>query len=143
MYYNKKGLKFNFLVVFWIENFHWIYVWNFFSGLWLSVFSLGNFVGPTISGVVVQVKGFRFTTMIFFVLYLLMLLFDIIEAIKRKIQENGRRDELWYCKRLTWKNIEIEIKAYPKYFHISMFFVIELFLIIPFYGYIMYYMHQK
>lgn len=58
-----------------------------FSGLWLSVFSLGNFVGPTISGVLVQVKGFRFTTLIFFVLYLVMLLFDIIEAIKRKIQE--------------------------------------------------------
>jgi len=51
------------------------------SGLWLSMFSLGNFVGPTVSGAVVQVMGFRFTTLVFFVLYISMLLFDIIDCV--------------------------------------------------------------
>ena len=58
------------------------------AGIWLSAFSLGNFVGPTIAGALVQTEGFRNTTLIFFFLYLVMLVLDIFEAIHRKIQES-------------------------------------------------------
>jgi len=58
------------------------------SGIWLSAFSLGNFVGPTIAGFLVTTEGFRTTTLIFFILYLLMLVIDIFEAIHRKIQDS-------------------------------------------------------
>ena len=57
------------------------------TGIWLSAFSLGNFVGPTIAGALVQTEGFRNTTLIFFALYLIMLILDIFEGIYRKIQE--------------------------------------------------------
>ena len=57
------------------------------TGIWLSAFSLGNFVGPTIAGALVETEGFRNTTLIFFFLYLVMLLLDIFEAVYRKIQE--------------------------------------------------------
>lgn len=48
--------------------------------MWLSAFSLGNFVGPTIGGCLVQTQGFRGTTLIFFCLYGLMIIVDSIEA---------------------------------------------------------------
>lgn len=51
------------------------------SGIWLSAFSLGNFVGPTIAGALVQTEGFRTTTLVFFVLYAVMCLVDICEGI--------------------------------------------------------------
>ena len=54
------------------------------------MFSLGNFVGPTISGAVVQIKGFRFTTLVFFVLYILMLLFDIIEGVNMNTRKRAK-----------------------------------------------------
>ena len=56
-------------------------------GIWLSAFSLGNFVGPTIAGALVETEGFRNTTLIFFALYLVMLVLDVFEAIYRSIQE--------------------------------------------------------
>ena len=50
-------------------------------GIWMSSFALGNFVGPTIGGIVVQEVGFQYTTLVFFVLYSIMLLTDIVQAI--------------------------------------------------------------
>ena len=52
-----------------------------FLGVWLSAFSLGNFVGPTIAGILVQTESFRTTTLIFFCLYIVMVIVDSIEAI--------------------------------------------------------------
>jgi MFS family permease len=49
-------------------------------GVWLSAFSLGNFVGPTLAGFLVQTQGFRGTTTIFFGLYALMIVIDLSEA---------------------------------------------------------------
>ena len=54
--------------------------------MWLSAFSLGNFVGPTIAGAIVQAKGYRFTTLVFFILFLLMFVIDVMEAIFREIK---------------------------------------------------------
>ena len=50
------------------------------SGVWLSAFSLGNFVGPTLAGCLVQTEGFRMTTLIFFCLYAAMIVIDLMEA---------------------------------------------------------------
>jgi len=49
-------------------------------GVWLSAFSLGNFVGPTLAGFLVQTQGFRGTTTVFFSLYAIMILVDLSEA---------------------------------------------------------------
>ena len=67
----------------------------FFSalpGIWLSAFALGNFTGPTVAGVMVDTEGFPRTTLIFFGLYLIMLLVDIVEALcnsRRSSQQEG------------------------------------------------------
>jgi len=60
------------------------------SGIWLSAFSLGNFVGPTIAGALVQVKGFATTTLIFFSLYALMIVIDIIDLIVEKVRNRRK-----------------------------------------------------
>lgn len=59
------------------------------SGIWLSAFALGNFVGPTVAGLAVDVIGFRRTTIIFFALYAAMAAFDAIEAIKQAARQRA------------------------------------------------------
>ena len=63
--------------------------WNTFIiiGIWLSAFSFGNFIGPTIGGALVQTGGFREATVIFFVLYLTMIMMNCFEGLSRKTQE--------------------------------------------------------
>ena len=51
------------------------------SGFWMSAFALGNFVGPTLAGIIVQEVGFNVTTTIFFGLYCIMLVVDLIVAV--------------------------------------------------------------
>lgn len=65
------------------------------SGVWLSAFSLGNFVGPTIAGFLVQTQGFRMATLIFFCLYVCMIVIDSIEGIwkQRRRQQYESLDE--------------------------------------------------
>lgn len=60
-----------------------------FAGIWLSAFALGNFVGPTVAGLAVDVIGFRRTTIIFFALYAAMAAFDAIEAIKQAARQRA------------------------------------------------------
>ena len=54
---------------------------------------MGNFVGPTVGGILVEVIGFRYTTMVWLSLYLFMLPIDYIEEIyigsKEKKEKNG------------------------------------------------------
>lgn len=45
----------------------------------MSAFALGNFVGPTFAGFLVQSQGFPTTTVVFFGLYLVMTLVDSAE----------------------------------------------------------------
>ena len=49
------------------------------SGLWIAFDLLGNFLGPALGSIVVEMIGFRYTTLIFWILYLIMLIVDIIE----------------------------------------------------------------
>ena len=50
-----------------------------FIGLWSSSFFLGNFVGPTVSGICVGKFGFRMTTLGFFVVYIMNTIIDCLE----------------------------------------------------------------
>ena len=58
----------------------------------MSAFALGNFAGPTVAGVMVDTEGFSKTTLIFFCLYLVMTIVDIVEALingRRTAQQEG------------------------------------------------------
>ena len=62
-----------------------------FPGLWAASFNLGNFVGPTASGFLVEALGFRSSTMIFFVLYIFMGMADAIELTCN--MKNNKKEE--------------------------------------------------
>ena len=47
--------------------------------MWSASFYIGNFIGPTVSGFLVDAYGFEWTTIVFFGLYLFILVVDICE----------------------------------------------------------------
>ena len=47
--------------------------------MWSASFFFGNFIGPTVSGFLVDAHGFEWTTMVFFGLYGFILLVDVCE----------------------------------------------------------------
>jgi hypothetical protein len=47
--------------------------------MWSSSFYFGNFVGPTVAGVLVENNGFRSTTVILFSLYIFVIIVDSLE----------------------------------------------------------------
>ena len=70
-----------------------------FKGIWLSAFSLGNFVGPTIAGILVQTQNFQTTTLIFFSLYVVMVIIDSVEALLKCRRSN------MYDRRIQYESI--------------------------------------
>ena len=48
-------------------------------GMWSASFYIGNFIGPTAAGFLVDAYGFEWTTVVFFSLYVFILLVDIFE----------------------------------------------------------------
>ncbi len=48
----------------------------------MSAFALGNFVGPTAAGFLVQITGFPETTLMFFILYCIMFTVDLVQVSK-------------------------------------------------------------
>jgi hypothetical protein len=59
--------------------------------MWSSSFFLGNFVGPTLSGILVESYGFRTTTLVFFSIYCLNTLVDVAELIYQ-VKINSKND---------------------------------------------------
>ena len=61
------------------------------SGLWMTFNSMGNFLGPSVGGIVVDVLGFRNAIMILWFPFILMLIFNIIELrnLNREYQSIG------------------------------------------------------
>eukprot|EP00095_Tigriopus_kingsejongensis_P008420 maker-scaffold1403_size43014-snap-gene-0.10 protein:Tk08420 transcript:maker-scaffold1403_size43014-snap-gene-0.10-mRNA-1 annotation:"chromaffin granule amine transporter" len=51
------------------------------TGIWMSAFALGNFIGPTIAGFIVELKGFEFTTLLFLCIYAFMVILDSLEVL--------------------------------------------------------------
>ena len=49
------------------------------SALWLASYHLGSFLGPTISGFVIDAIGFRCTTVTYMVVSLAMFLANLVE----------------------------------------------------------------
>ena len=47
--------------------------------MWSASFYIGNFIGPTVAGFLVDAYGFKWTTMVFFGMYGFILLVDIFE----------------------------------------------------------------
>ena len=47
--------------------------------MWSASFYIGNFIGPTAAGFLVDAYGFEWTTVVFFSLYVFILLVDIFE----------------------------------------------------------------
>ena len=47
--------------------------------MWSASFYIGNFIGPTAAGFLVDAYGFERTTVVFFSLYIFILLVDIFE----------------------------------------------------------------
>ncbi len=53
----------------------------FIEGMWVASYHLGNFVGPTTAGFVVEAVGFRSTTLYFFVPFVVMAVVDLIVLV--------------------------------------------------------------
>ena len=53
----------------------------FLIGMWSSSFYLGNFLGPTVGGLLVDAYGFAWTTIVFFFLYCFMIIVNLCELI--------------------------------------------------------------
>ena len=49
--------------------------------MWSASFYIGNFIGPTAAGFLVDAYGFEWTTVVFLGLYAFILLVDICELI--------------------------------------------------------------
>ena len=47
--------------------------------MWSASFYIGNFIGPTAAGFLVDAYGFEWTTVVFFSLYVFILLVDVFE----------------------------------------------------------------
>ena len=47
--------------------------------MWSASFYIGNFIGPTASGFLVDAYGFEWTTTVFFSIYALILITNLIE----------------------------------------------------------------
>ena len=61
------------------------------SGLWSMFFYLSTCIGPTLAGFMVEQYGFRFTTLIFVILFILILLVNVVEFIHTLLL-NRRRE---------------------------------------------------
>ena len=51
----------------------------FSLGMWSAAFYLGNFIGPTVSGFLVEILGFEFTSMMLFGVYIVIWILDVLE----------------------------------------------------------------
>ena len=49
--------------------------------MWSASFYFGNFVGPTASGIFVDAWGFKYTTLLLFLVYILSLIIDSLELL--------------------------------------------------------------
>ncbi|CAG5036397.1 unnamed protein product [Parnassius apollo] len=63
------------------------------SGMWTSVFALGAFVGPTVSGLLFDSVGFRQSTMFIFILHLVVMVIVLLY--------------LWTCDRVSKMDVSV------------------------------------
>ena len=64
--------------------------------MWSSSFYFGNFLGPTLAGVLVESSGFRQATILYWALYLVFGVIDVCELtynVKNKISAKSSEYE--------------------------------------------------
>ncbi len=59
-------------------------------GMWSASFYLGNFVGPTLAGILVESWGFRKSSLLFWCLYLIITVVDVAELVSKIRGDRGR-----------------------------------------------------
>ena len=68
------------------------------AGLWSSSFYLGNFVGPTLGGFMVEAYGFRKSTLLFWIMYLIIATVDVSELVynvkNKRSQRNSEYEQI-------------------------------------------------
>lgn len=93
-YYVVSG-HFEIFLLFFLSILFW------FEGIWSTVFYFSNFIGPSIAGTLVQHFGFRTTTSIFPIIYVINLLINSIEFLM--FRNRTEYAILWIKKWLTNK----------------------------------------
>ena len=58
------------------------------SGWWASSFHLGNFIGPTIAGFLVESIGFRATSFVYLLFFATMAIIDLGFVVKKVLEKN-------------------------------------------------------
>ena len=61
--------------------------------MWQAAIAMGNFVGPTVGGILVEKIGFRYTTMVLFALYVFMFSIEYIETIYIGLTHTKEKNE--------------------------------------------------
>lgn len=80
--------------------------------MWSASFYFGNFVGPTASGLFVDAWGFKYTTLLLFLVYIFSLVIDSLELLynMNKSFGYGHRDYLT-IERDSQKTEKVELLA--------------------------------
>ena len=55
-----------------------------FSGVWGISFNMGGFIGPSAFGAIVESIGYRYSTLIFVVVFALMAIMNFIDAMSQR-----------------------------------------------------------
>ena len=56
--------------------------------MWSASFYCGNFVGPTLSGISVDVWGFKYTTLVLFAVFIFSLIIDTLDLFFKMKRSN-------------------------------------------------------
>ena len=75
------------------------------SGLWTASFHLGQLVGSTVSGFLVEAWGFRNTSIVFYIVYQQMTIVNLVGGIRRLIANR---------KRSQYENFSAETKKFEE-----------------------------
>ena len=80
--------------------------------MWSASFYFGNFVGPTASGLFVDAWGFKYTTLLLFLVYIFSLVIDSLELLynMNKVFSYDHRDYLT-IERKSQKTEKVELLA--------------------------------
>ena len=94
-------------------------VYSVISGIWTSTFALGNFIGPTLGGFLVDGMGFRQTTAVFQLIGGVMLILDLINVCcfnlkKKKHRRRGRRSGDMHLRRVKSNSSTVKVDLYER-----------------------------
>jgi hypothetical protein len=92
----------------------WLYTWSvkkyicIFSGLWISSFLFGSFVGPTLSGFVVEAIDFRSAALTFVPVYSVFVFFVNLVI---QCKEKPNKDRIYRASLMNTKRIFTDLQT--------------------------------